>query len=126
MNVKELREYDGVRPDGRILVAVNFNIYDVSCAKHFYGKDGTYPHYAGCDISRNLINFSAEKNEREDFDDLSDLTTKQKSTLLEWDHQYSDRYPLVGRLLPEQEPSIDFDIEKSESEDIAALEEQFM
>lgn len=99
--VKELRKYNGTRKDGRILLAVNFNVYDVSGSKHFYGINGTYPQYAGCDISRNLINFSVEQNNLEDFDDLSDLTESQCCTLEEWDQQYSEKYPLVGRLVAE-------------------------
>lgn len=97
--VKELRKYNGTSSDGRILLVVNFNVYDVSGSTHFYGINGTYPQYAGCDISRNLINFSVEKNDLEEFDDLSDLTESQRSTLLEWDQQYAEKYPLVGRLV---------------------------
>lgn len=97
--VKELRKYNGTRSDGRILLAVNFNVYDVTGSTHFYGINGTYPQYAGSDISRNLINFSVEKNDQEEFDDLSDLTESQCNTLLEWDQQYAQKYPLVGRLV---------------------------
>lgn len=39
--VEELKPYDGNvsegNPDGRILVAVNFNVYDVTKGKRFYG-----------------------------------------------------------------------------------------
>lgn len=35
--VEELRKYDGNGPDGRILVAVNGNVYDVTKGKKFYG-----------------------------------------------------------------------------------------
>lgn len=39
--VEELTTYDGnvteQNPDGRILVAVNFNVYDVTKGKRFYG-----------------------------------------------------------------------------------------
>lgn len=117
--VKELLEYNGTQEDGRILVAVNFNVYDVSCAKHFYGEGGTYPQYAGCDISRSLINFSAERNDCLDFDDLSDLTAKQRSTLVEWDQQYAEKYPLVGHLMREEEPPI---IDANEEDKNAELE----
>ncbi|KAH8404793.1 hypothetical protein KR222_003587 [Zaprionus bogoriensis] len=122
--VKELREYNGTRTDGRILVAVNFNVYDVSGSKHFYGLNGSYPQYAGCDISRSLINFSAEKNEMEDFDELADLTESQYSTLVEWDQQYAEKYPFVGHLVPdcEKEPIILAGEEKT----VENSREQFM
>jgi Cytochrome b5-like Heme/Steroid binding domain len=35
--VAELKAYDGNQPDGRVLVAVNGNVYDVTRGKRFYG-----------------------------------------------------------------------------------------
>jgi len=35
--VEELRKYDGNGPDGRILVAVNGKVFDVTKGKRFYG-----------------------------------------------------------------------------------------
>ena len=35
--VAELKHYDGNQPDGRVLVAVNGNVYDVTKGKRFYG-----------------------------------------------------------------------------------------
>lgn len=34
---QELRAYDGTQPDGRILVAVNGIVFDVTKGKRFYG-----------------------------------------------------------------------------------------
>lgn len=39
--VLELKQYDGNQPDGRVLVAVNGIVYDVTKGKRFYGP-GTY------------------------------------------------------------------------------------
>lgn len=36
-SVEELRKYDGNGEDGRVLVAVNGNVYDVTKGKRFYG-----------------------------------------------------------------------------------------
>ncbi|XP_030377870.1 membrane-associated progesterone receptor component 1 [Scaptodrosophila lebanonensis] len=117
--VRELRAYNGTHEDGRILLAINFNVYDVSHAKHFYGPGGIYPNYAGRDISRNLINFSVESNENEEFDDLCDLNSGQMATLREWDHQYAEKYPLVGKLLREGQPHTNYaDEEDDEPEKI--------
>lgn len=38
----ELKAYDGNQPDGRILVAVNGTVYDVTRGKKFYGKCNYY------------------------------------------------------------------------------------
>lgn len=35
--VQELKAYDGNQPDGRVLVAVNGKVYDVTRGKRFYG-----------------------------------------------------------------------------------------
>lgn len=37
MTVAELRQYDGTREDGRVLVAVNGWIFDVTRGRRFYG-----------------------------------------------------------------------------------------
>jgi Predicted heme/steroid binding protein len=35
--IEELKQYDGTGPDGRILVAVNGKVFDVTKGKRFYG-----------------------------------------------------------------------------------------
>lgn len=40
--IAELRQYDGTQPDGRVLVAVNGNIFDVTKGKRFYGPGKFY------------------------------------------------------------------------------------
>lgn len=44
MTVAELRQYDGTQPDGRVLVAVNGWIFDVTRGRRFYGP-GKYIFY---------------------------------------------------------------------------------
>lgn len=39
--VAELRQYDGTGPDGRVLIAVNGNVFDVTRGKRFYGPGKT-------------------------------------------------------------------------------------
>lgn len=41
MTLEELRKYDGVQGDGRVLVAINGRIFDVSKGRRFYGP-GTF------------------------------------------------------------------------------------
>lgn len=35
--VEELKKYDGTQEDGRVLLAINGNVYDVTRGKRFYG-----------------------------------------------------------------------------------------
>ena len=37
MNLRQLRQYDGTGPDGRVLVAVNGKVFDVTRGRDFYG-----------------------------------------------------------------------------------------
>ena len=37
MNRNQLRQYDGTSPDGRVLVAVNGKVFDVTKRRDFYG-----------------------------------------------------------------------------------------
>jgi membrane-associated progesterone receptor component len=37
LTVTELKKYDGTQPDGRVLLAVNGVIFDVTKGKRFYG-----------------------------------------------------------------------------------------
>lgn len=37
LTVAELKNYDGTQPDGRVLLAVNGTIFDVTRGKRFYG-----------------------------------------------------------------------------------------
>ncbi|XP_046988083.1 membrane-associated progesterone receptor component 1-like [Schistocerca americana] len=74
--VEELRKYDGTGPDGRILVAVNGNVYDVTKGKRFYGPGGPYSAFGGRDASRGLATFSVD-SAKDEYDDLSDLNTME-------------------------------------------------
>lgn len=43
--VQELRQYDGRSGNGRVLVAVNGNVYDVTKGKKFYGPGNFFCNY---------------------------------------------------------------------------------
>lgn len=43
--VAELLQYDGKQPDGRVLVAVNGSVYDVTKGKRFYGPGECVQYY---------------------------------------------------------------------------------
>lgn len=106
LNLDELRQYNGTGEDGRICIAVNGRIYDVTRGKQFYGPGGPYSNFAGRDASRALALFTVSESAlKSENDDLSDLTSAEMSRMREWQIQLEEKYDFVGRLLkPGQEP----------------------
>lgn len=104
--VAELKAFDGTQPDGRVLVAVNGTVYDVTKGKRFYGPGGPYAAFGGRDASRGLATFSVTSNDKDEYDDLSDLTAMEMESVREWEMQFKEKYVLVGRLLkPGEQPT---------------------
>ncbi|XP_030381293.1 membrane-associated progesterone receptor component 1 [Scaptodrosophila lebanonensis] len=118
--VQELRSYDGNQPDGRVLVAVNGNVYDVTKGKRFYGPGGPYATFAGRDASRNLATFSVAANEKDDYDDLSDLNAMEMDSVNEWEMQFKEKYEFVGKLLRKGEQPSNYD-DDEEDENISSI-----
>lgn len=112
--VEELRKYDGNQDDGRVLVAVNGNVYDVTKGKRFYGPGGPYAAFGGRDASRGLATFSVAAP-NEGYDDLSDLNTMEMDSVREWEAQFKEKYDLVGRLLKPGEQANSYSDEEDES-----------
>ncbi|KAJ8986075.1 hypothetical protein NQ317_003369 [Molorchus minor] len=111
--VEELRKYDGTQEDGRVLVAVNGTVYDVTKGKRFYGPGGPYAAFGGRDASRGLATFSVS-TAGEGYDDLSDLTTVEMDSVKEWESQFKEKYELVGRLLKPGEQPTNYSDEEDE------------
>jgi len=87
--LEQLREYDGVKSNGRILMGVLGRVFDVSNASDFYGPGGPYSVFAGRDASRALATFSVDASQFKDtYDDLSDLKPSQMSSVKEWEMQF--------------------------------------
>ncbi|KAI8502944.1 PREDICTED: membrane-associated progesterone receptor component 1-like [Branchiostoma belcheri] len=107
---QELQKFDGrgepETEEGRILIAVNGKVFDVSRGRAFYGPEGPYGIFAGRDASRGLGTFSVDKEAiRDEYDDLSDLNAMQWESIREWEQQFQEKYDYVGRLLkPGEEP----------------------
>lgn len=112
--VEDLKKYDGKGPDGRILIAVNGSVYDVTRGKRFYGPDGPYAAFGGRDASRGLATFSVVPG-KDDYDDLSDLNTTEMNSILEWEEQFKERYDYVGKLLKPGEAPTNYSDEEDES-----------
>lgn len=119
MTMEQLKQYNGLGPDGRVLVAVNGKVFDVTRGKRFYGPGGPYAAFAGRDASRGLATFSV--NASEEFDDLADLNAAQKESVKEWETQFTEKYEYIGRLLRPGETSRNYS--DGESADSSSEEE---
>ncbi|XP_053973776.1 membrane-associated progesterone receptor component 1-like [Hylaeus volcanicus] len=111
--VQELKEYDGTGSDGRILLAVNGNVYDCTRGARFYGPGGPYAAFGGRDASRGLATFSLEAP-KDEYDDLSDLNTTEMNSVKEWDEQFKEKYDYVGKLLKPGEAPTNYSDEEDE------------
>lgn len=96
--LEELREFDGLKGEGRVLIAVNNKVFDVTRGKRYYGPGGPYAVFAGRDASRGLATFSLE-DPSDKYDDLSDLQPSEMESVLEWEMQFTEKYDYVGKLL---------------------------
>lgn len=110
--VQELKQYGGTGPDGRILVAVNGNVYDCTRGGQFYGPGGPYEAFGGHDASRGLAKFSLMVSD--EYDDLSDLNTTEMNSVKEWEEQFKERYDYVGKLLKPGEAPTNYSDEEDE------------
>lgn len=118
--LEELKEFDGkTREDGRILIAVNGKVFDVTKGKMHYGPKGPYSVFAGRDASRGLATFSLE-NANDQYDDLSDLQPHEMESVLEWEMQFKEKYDYVGRLLKPGESHSCYSDEETEPVEAAA------
>lgn len=111
--IEELTKYDGKGPDGRILVAVNGSVYDVTRGAKFYGPGGPYEAFGGRDASRALARFAVDAA-TDKYDDLSDLNTTEMNSIKEWEEQFKERYDYVGKLLKPGEAPTNYSDEEEE------------
>ncbi|XP_014214179.1 membrane-associated progesterone receptor component 1 [Copidosoma floridanum] len=111
--VEELKPYNGTGPDGRILVAVNGNVFDVTKGARYYGPGGPYSAFGGRDASRGLATFSIDPG-KDAYDDLSDLNSDEMNSVREWEEQFKERYDYVGKLLKPGEPHTNYADEEEE------------
>ncbi|RUO95366.1 cytochrome b5-like heme/steroid binding domain-containing protein [Jimgerdemannia flammicorona] len=101
----ELQPYTGKQDNGmgRILMAVNGNVYDVSRGRNFYGPDGPYGNFGGRDASRGLAKGSFDLDMLTDvdkpIDKLEDLARDEWEALREWEAHFAGKYLLVGKLV---------------------------
>eukprot|EP00892_Ulva_mutabilis_P005609 jgi/Ulvmu1/341/UM001_0345.1 len=79
-----------------IWVGIAGEVYDVTKAKKFYGKDGGYNFFTGRDASRAYLTgkFQDDLN-----DDVEDFTDEQFHGLMHWKNFYLKEYEYKGRLV---------------------------
>lgn len=100
--LEELLPFNGTERE-QILLALDQRVYDVTCAKHHYGPEGSYAALAGRDASRSLATHRILKLKAgrvQTWDDLSDLKEEERKTLNEWTAFFDQKYPRVGTLMP--------------------------
>ncbi|KAG2199740.1 hypothetical protein INT46_008681 [Mucor plumbeus] len=99
----DLLPFDGLGKEGRILMAVNGSIYDVTRGRNFYGPGGPYANFAGHDASRGLAknSFDADMltDPNESIDKLEDLAADEWESLREWEQHFASKYLFVGKLI---------------------------
>ncbi|CAF0882858.1 unnamed protein product [Adineta ricciae] len=108
LTVEQLRGYNGVDSNGRILTAIYGDIFDVSRRSDLYGPGGSYSLFAGRDATRALSKMQLTQSLFSDeYDDLADLTDNERSTARNWHEDFREKYDIVGRLLKAGEkPSV--------------------
>lgn len=100
--LEELLPFNGAERE-QILLALDQRVYDVTCAKHHYGRGGSYGALAGRDASRSLATHRIIKIKEEAvqaWDDLNDLSEEERKSLNEWVAFFDQKYPRVGTLMP--------------------------
>ena len=100
----ELKPYNGEK-DMRVDLAVRGKVFDVSPGRNFYGPGGPYENFAGRDASRGLACGSFDedmltKDLQGPLDDLGGLRKDEMQALQDWEDRFSDKYLVVGKLVP--------------------------
>ncbi|KAK3852940.1 hypothetical protein Pcinc_035669 [Petrolisthes cinctipes] len=116
LTLDQLKQYNGTDEHGRVCVSVNGKIFDVTRGKKFYGPGGRYSALAGRDATRALATFSVD-DVKDSYDDLSDLSSMQMDSVLEWEMQFTEKYDYIGKLLKPGEQPTEYSDEEDATKD---------
>lgn len=99
-----LKPYNGEN-NMPVYLSVRGRVYDVTSGRNFYGPGGPYENFAGRDASRGLACGSFDedmltKDLNGPLDELKDLGESEQQALTEWDERFSEKYLVVGKLVP--------------------------
>ncbi|KAF7319897.1 Damage response protein 1 [Mycena kentingensis (nom. inval.)] len=99
---KTLEPFHG-KEGGRILLAINGIVFDVTAGRSFYGPDGMYGNFAGRDASRGMAkqSFDLEMLTPVDqpLDKLEDLQPDEIDNMRGWIDHFSNKYIICGKLV---------------------------
>ncbi|KAG5177177.1 hypothetical protein JKP88DRAFT_333370 [Tribonema minus] len=104
--LEQLKAFTGVNAKGEddedvpIYVALRGEVFDVSQARHAYGKEGNYHIFAGHDASVSLARHSLDASDLNKMT-WEELSHGERDTLDGWIQQFRDYkgYPMVGRVV---------------------------
>ncbi|KAE9402910.1 cytochrome b5 [Gymnopus androsaceus JB14] len=99
---KTLEPFSG-KDNGRILLAINGIVFDVTAGRNFYGPNGMYGNFAGRDASRGMAkqSFDIEMLTPVDqpLDKLTDLQPDEIENMKGWIEHFSNKYIVCGKLV---------------------------
>ncbi|RDB21732.1 Damage response protein 1 [Hypsizygus marmoreus] len=99
---KTLEPFSG-KDGGRILLAINGTVFDVTAGRNFYGPNGMYGNFAGRDASRGMAKQSFDLEMLtpidEPLDTLEDLKPDEIDNMKGWIEHFSNKYIICGRLV---------------------------
>lgn len=99
---KTLSPFNGL-DGGRILLAINGIVFDVTAGRNFYGPNGMYGNFAGRDASRGMAkqSFDVEMLTPIDqpLDKLTDLRQDEIDNMNGWIEHFSSKYIICGKLV---------------------------
>ncbi|PPQ66706.1 hypothetical protein CVT26_009566 [Gymnopilus dilepis] len=99
---KTLEPFNG-RDGGRILLAINGIVFDVSSGRNFYGPNGMYGNFAGRDASRGMAKQSFDLDMLtpvdQPLDKLEDLRQDEIDNMKGWIEHFSNKYIICGKLV---------------------------
>ncbi|KAG2052372.1 cytochrome b5 [Suillus hirtellus] len=99
---KTLEPFDG-KSGGRILLAINGIVFDVTAGRNFYGPDGMYGNFAGRDASRGMAKQSFDLDMLtpvdQPLDKLQDLRPDEIENMKGWIDHFSNKYIICGKLV---------------------------
>ncbi|KAF2084812.1 putative DNA damage response protein, partial [Saccharata proteae CBS 121410] len=92
-----------------VYLAVRGRVFDVTAGRNFYGPGGPYANFAGRDASRGLACGSFDedmltKDLEGPLDKLEDLGDEEMEALMGWEERFSEKYLVVGKLVPVGSP----------------------
>ncbi|KAJ3992415.1 cytochrome b5-like heme/steroid binding domain-containing protein [Lentinula boryana] len=99
---KTLAPFHG-KDNGRILLAINGTVFDVTAGRNFYGPNGMYGNFAGRDASKGMAKQSFDLDMLtpidQPLDKLTDLQPDEIDNMKGWVEHFSNKYIVCGKLV---------------------------